>query len=100
MTKYYFSDSKFKKKTRKQDATSITSNYYAALARSMVLALAIGARTKANVLDYFDVTLCDLIGDIEEEIGRLAYIPVLCSIDMLLATEKGHAITPTTVSSL
>ena len=64
------------------------------------LELEIGARTKANIQDYFDVTLCDLIGDIEEEIGHLAYIPVLCSIDMLLATEKGHAITPVTVSSL
>ena len=46
------------------------------------------------------MTLCDLIGYIEEEIGRLAYIPVLCYIDMLLATEKGHAISPVTVSSL
>ena len=53
------------------------------LATSMIL-LAIGVRIKAIVLDYFDVTLCDLIGDIEEEIGHLAYIPVLCSIDMLL----------------
>ena len=48
------------------------------------MVLEIWARKKANVLDYFDVTLCDLIGDIEEEIGHLAYIPVLCSIDMLL----------------
>ena len=48
------------------------------------MVLEIWARKKANVLDYFDVTLCDLIADIEEEIGYLAYIPVLCSIDMLL----------------